>query len=172
MIISILVAVSKNHVIGKENKLPWHLPADLKYFKRTTLGHHIVMGRSTFESIGKPLPGRTNVIITRQEHYQAPGCVVVGDIKKAFEFCRTQGEEECFVVGGGDIIRQTLLWADRIYLTCIDAEFEGDTFFSPLNEDDWQLVKDEPYEADDQNSYPYRFQVYEAKSQPSEPSAS
>src|ERR1044071_6793485 len=104
MIISILVAVSQNHVIGKDNKLPWHLPADLKYFKQTTIGHHIIMGRATYESIGRALPGRSNIVVTRQEDYEAAGCIVVSDIKKAFDYCRNQNETECFVIGGGDII--------------------------------------------------------------------
>src|SRR5258705_8752501 len=99
MTISIIVAVSQNNVIGKDNKLPWHLPADMKYFKQLTMGHPIIMGRSTYESLGKPLPGRANIIITRQEDYQAEGCIVVGDLNSAFEVAKKEEPDECFVIG-------------------------------------------------------------------------
>ena len=160
MIISIIVAVSQNGVIGKDNKLPWHLPADLKYFKRLTMGHHIVMGRSTFDSIGKALPGRTNVIITRQRDFKAEGCVVVHELKQAFELARSNNENECFVIGGGDIIRQSLVWADKIYMTRILHDFDGDTFFPQLN-DDWRLVSEDPNLPDEKNQYAYAFLVYD-----------
>lgn len=161
MIISFIVAVSQNHVIGKDNKMPWHLPADMQYFKRLTTGHHIIMGRGTYESLGRPLPGRTNIIVTRQQQYQAPGCVVVGDLKTAFDYAKEKNETEAFVIGGGDIFKQSLVWADRIYLTKVFHNFEGDTFFSELNADDWKMVSEERHLPDEKNRYAYAFQQYE-----------
>jgi len=161
MIISIIVAVSQNDVIGKDNKLPWHLPADLKYFKKLTMGHHIVMGRLTYEAIGKPLPGRTNIIVTRQEDFSAEGCIIVSELKRAFEHAEDDGESECFVIGGGDIIRQSLVWADKIYITRIFHNFEGDTFLPALSEDDWKLASEERHLPDEKNHYAYAFEVYE-----------
>jgi len=166
MIISILVAVSQNNVIGNDNKLPWHLPADMKYFKQLTLGHPIIMGRSTHESLGKALPGRTNIVITRQDDYEALGCVVVGDLHSAFDVAKKEEPIECFVIGGGDIIRQTLLWADKIYITRIFHNFEGDTFFPQLNKDDWNLLSEERHLPDEKNRYAYAFQVYEQSKKP------
>lgn len=160
MTISIIVAVSQNNVIGKENKLPWHLPADLKYFKRITMGHHIIMGRATFETLGRALPGRTNMVVTRQELYEADGCIVSGDLRSAIDYCKERGETECFVIGGGDIIRQALIWADKIYMTRIFHEFDGDTYFPDLNEDDWKLVSEEKHLPDEKNRYPFAFRVY------------
>ncbi|MFI5135388.1 MAG: dihydrofolate reductase [Chitinophagales bacterium] len=160
MIISILVAVSQNNVIGRENKIPWHLPADMKYFKQLTMNHHIIMGRATYESIGRPLPGRVNVVVTRQENYSAPDCVVVSDIRSAFDYCIQHGETECFVIGGGDIIRQSLVWADKVYMTAIFHDFEGDTFFPELNPDDWKLVSEERHLPDEKNHYAFAFRIY------------
>jgi dihydrofolate reductase len=164
MIISLILAVSQNNVIGKDNKLPWYLPDDWKYFKRLTIGHHIIMGRATYESLGKPLPGRQNIIITRQENYEAPGCIIVGDLKSAFEFAKDKNETEAFVIGGGDIFRQSLVWADKIYLTRVFHNFEGDTYFSDLNKDDWQMVSEERHLPDEKNRYAYAFQLYELAS--------
>lgn len=161
MIISLIVAVSQNNVIGKDNKLPWYLPEDWKYFKRVTSGHHIIMGRATYESLGKPLPGRTNIVVTRQQTYDAPGCIIVGDIKAGFEYARSHGEAECFVIGGADIFRQSLVWADRIYLTRVMHDFDGDTIFPELNHDDWKMIKEERHLPDEKNRYPFSFQVYE-----------
>jgi len=161
MIISIIVAASQNNVIGKENKLPWHLPADMQYFKATTIGHHIIMGRSTWETLGKPLPGRTNIIVTRQEHYKADGCIIVANLKSAFTYAREHGETECFIIGGGDVFRQSLVWADKIYLTTIFHNFDGDTFFLQLNPDDWLLISEQRHLPDQKNRYAYAFKVYE-----------
>ncbi len=162
MIISIIVAVSQNNVLGKDNKLPWYLPADMKYFKQITLGHPVIMGRSTYEALGAPLPGRLNIIITRQEDFLAPGSIIVNNLKAAFDAARNEKDEEIFVIGGGDIIRQTLVWADRIYLTRIFEDFDGDTFFPQLNEDDWKLVSEERHQSDEKNRYEYAFRVYAA----------
>ena len=163
MIISFIVAVSQNNVIGKEGNLPWHLPADMKYFKQLTLSHHIIMGRGTFEGLGKALKGRTNIVVTRQPDYNAPDCVVVGDLKSAFEYTREHNETECFVIGGGDVFRQSLIWADKIYLTKVFHNFDGDTFFPDLNEDDWKMVSEERHLPDEKNRYAFAFQVYEIR---------
>ena len=114
MMISLIVAVAENNVIGKDNKLPWHLPADLKYFKQTTAGHPVIMGRGTFESLGKPLPGRTNIIITRQQHYKADGCIITDSLETAIAFARETGTDEAFILGGGDIFRQCYCWSWRL----------------------------------------------------------
>lgn len=161
MIISLIVAAAENNVIGKEGKLPWHLPADMKYFKQTTAGHVVIMGRGTFESLGKALPGRTNIVITRQEQFTAAGCVVVGNLKVAIDHATAEGEQEAFIIGGGDIFLQSILWADRIYLTRIFHSFEGDTFFPVLNEEDWRMVNEQPHHPDEKNKYPFAFQIFE-----------
>jgi dihydrofolate reductase len=132
MIISQIVAMAKNRVIGKDNQMPWHLPEDLKRFRKITSNSIVIMGRKTFESIGKPLPKRLNVIITRNPEYKAQGCEVFTSVAEALEFCNGQKDkwgEEVFIIGGAEIYRQTISRTDRIYLTLIDKEFEGDTFF-------------------------------------------
>ncbi|MEP7127833.1 MAG: dihydrofolate reductase [Chitinophagales bacterium] len=161
MIISLIVAAAENNVIGMEGKLPWHLPADMKYFKQTTAGHVVIMGRGTYDSLGKPLPGRTNIVITRQQNYNALGCVVVGNLKAAIDHAVEKGEQEAFIIGGGDIFIQSVLWADRIYLTRIFHSFEGDTFFPTLNEEDWKMVHEQRHQADEKNRYAFAFQVFE-----------
>ncbi len=161
MIISIVAAASQNDVLGKDNKLPWHLPADMKYFKQLTMGYPVIMGRSTYEALGKALPGRTNIVITRQDNYIAPGCIVVGNVRSAIDAAKKEHQEECFVIGGGDIIRQTLVWADKIYLTRIFHDFDGDTFFPAINKDDWKLVSEEHHLPDEKNRFAYAFQLFE-----------
>ena len=163
MIISFIVAVSQNSVIGTDGKLPWHLPADMKYFKQLTLGHHIIMGRATFETLGKALPGRENIVVTRQTEYHAPGCIVVGDLRSGIDYAATHSETECFIIGGGEIFRQSLLWADKIYMTKVFHHFDGDTFFPELNEDDWKMVSEERHLPDEKNRYPFAFQVFEIR---------
>ncbi len=137
MIISIIVAVAENNVIGQGNKLIWHISEDLKRFKNLTTGHHILMGRKTFESIGKALPNRTNVVISRNKDFNAPGCIVVDSLQRALEI--SKDDEEVFIVGGGEIYRQALPITDKIYLTKVEAQFEGDTFFPPINPDEWRF---------------------------------
>lgn len=161
MIISLIVAAAENNVIGLEGKLPWHLPADMKYFKQTTAGHTVIMGRGTYESLGKPLPGRSNIVITRQENYAAPGCSVVGSLKAAIDYAAETGDSEAFIIGGGDIFMQSVLWADRIYLTRIFHSFEGDTFFPVLNNEDWVMVNEQIHPADEKNKYAFSFQTFE-----------
>lgn len=159
MIVSILVAKSKNDVIGKNNQLPWHLPADLKHFKDLTMGHHMIMGRKTFESIGKPLPGRTSVIITRQKDYKAPGCIVVSSIEDALKAC--VNDDEVFIIGGGEIFKETMNTADKIYLTEIGEEFEGDVFLPKIDLLKWKLIQKQTFKPDEKNKYGYCFCEYE-----------
>ena len=154
MIVSDVVAISENHVIGKDNKLLWYLPNDLKHFKEITIGHTIIMGRKTYESVGKPLPKRRNIIITRQRA-TIPGCEVVNSIEAALALCA--GEDEVFIVGGTEIYRQSLALTDRIYLTIIHKEFEGDSFFPDINKEEWKEVSREDHQPDAKNPLPYSF---------------
>ena len=158
-LLSAVVAAAENNAIGKDNQLLWHLPNDLRFFKRTTTGHTVVMGRKTYESVGKPLPNRRNIIITRQAGYTAPGAEVVNSLAAALERCAD--EEEVFIVGGAEIYRQALPLLDRIYLTRVHAQPEGDTFFPELGGKDWQLVSEEKHPADDRHAYSYAFMIYE-----------
>ncbi len=224
--VSVIVAMSRNRVIGKENKLIWHLPADLKHFKETTMGKPIIMGRKTFESVGKPLPGRTNIVITRNKDYQAPGCLMAASVKQALEMVnkgkadpgtskdtteqselnRSHLEEakehpeinmstsedtkyqsernpdpskdpkeqpeikpgpskgnEVFIAGGGEIYKQAMPLADRMYITIIDHDFDGDTFFPRFSATDWMLSEEIYHPADEKNKYPMLFRTYERK---------
>jgi dihydrofolate reductase len=161
MTISAILAMSKNRVIGKDNQIPWHLSADLKYFKRTTLNHHIIMGRKTFLSIGNPLPKRTNVVLTRNPFFIASNVLVATSIEEGLQLARDNGEEETFIIGGGEIYRQSMPYLDKIYLTLIEVEVEGDVFFPELDESQWKLVSEEAHKADDKNEYNYSFLIYE-----------
>ena len=155
MKISIVVAMAANRVIGRDKQLPWHLPADLKHFKETTMGKPILMGRKTWESIGRPLPGRTNIVITRDEDYVAPGCVVVHSIEAALQ---AAGEvDEVMVIGGAEFYRQVLPQADTIYLTRVHRGFEGDTRFPELDEAEWEEVGRIDCKADEKNPHAYSF---------------
>jgi len=167
MKVSLIVAVSENGVIGKDNDLIWHLPKDMKFFKETTQDHHVIMGRKNFESIPhkfRPLPNRTNVIITRQSDYKAEGCLVVNSVEESIEIAKQNGDTEPFIIGGGQIykiaLEQNLV--DRIYLTRIHHPFEGDTFFPELNSD-WEELKREDRYADEKNKHNYSFIVLEKK---------
>ena len=157
MKISIIVAKSKNNVIGKNNQLPWYLPADLHHFKSITMGKPIIMGRKTAESIGKPLPGRRNIIITRDKNFHANGCDVVHSIDDALNAEKT--EKEVMIIGGANLYSQFLPRADCIYMTIIDAELEGDIFFPELNSE-WKLTSEEKFSGDEKNKYAYRFLIY------------
>lgn len=162
MTLSIIVAVANNNVIGRDNQLPWHMPADLKRFKQLTSGHHLIMGRRTFESVGK-LPNRVNVVVTRSHDYQPPdGVAVARSIDEAISKAEAAHDPEIFIGGGTEIFNQVLHRADRMYLTRIHAEPEGDTFFPEFDDvNEWQLVDAEHYEADERNPYPYSFLTYE-----------
>ncbi len=161
MIVSAILAMSKNRVIGKDNKIPWHLTADLKYFKRTTLNHHIIMGRKTFLSIGKPLPKRTNIVLTRNPFFVASNIIATSSIDEALSIAQNNEETEVFIIGGGEIYRQSMPYWDKVYITLIDLEVEGDVFFPELDKNEWQLISEDPHEADEKNEYNYTFLVYE-----------
>lgn len=163
MIISLLVAASENNVIGKYNKLPWHLPDDLKYFKNLTWGMPILMGRKTYESIGRPLPGRKSIVITRNKDWQQQGIEVVHSIDEAVEKAKAFGVKEIFVIGGAEIFKTTFPDAKRIFLTRIHHYFDGDTYLPEINETEWTLASSRYCEADQKNSYDHTYQVWERK---------
>ncbi|MFP4090586.1 MAG: dihydrofolate reductase [Cyclobacteriaceae bacterium] len=160
MIRSIIAAKSDNNVIGKDNDLVWHMPADLKFFKNTTKGHWVIMGRKTFESMNGPLPNRTHIIITRKPDYQAEGCYVVSSIEAAFELASRQNLDKVFILGGAEIYRQTMDKAEQMYITEIKSTFEGDSFFPDIDSTYWQEVSREEHPADEKNPYPYAFVEY------------
>ena len=160
MQISLIVAMSENNMIGAGGDLPWRLSADLRRFKKLTMGHHIVMGRKTYESIGRPLPGRTMVVISRKSDYQAEFGHVVHSVNAALEFARTAGDDEVFVIGGGEIYRQALPLVDRVYLTRVHAEVEGDTVFPAVDFANWTLVEKEECDADGKNQFAHSFCIY------------
>lgn len=162
MIISAIAAMSSNRVIGVENQLPWHLPADMKYFMRTTRGHHVIMGRKTFESMGVPLKNRTNIIITRDMFYSASGIMVTHSLREALEIPRVHEEQEVFIIGGAEIYKLALPVLDRIYLTEIDLEVEnGDAFFPMFESSEWKIISEEKHDPDIKNQYSYTFKIFE-----------
>ncbi len=163
--LSILVAMARNRVIGQNNKLPWHLPADLKHFKFLTMGQTIVMGRKTYESIGRPLPGRTNIIITRQTSYEVPGAIVVNSIEDAFLVCEKTGitDSEHFIIGGEELFRQTLEVCQRMYVTEIHRDFKGDTFFPAFNPYDCEETQRDKHFYDGDNNMEYHFVILDRK---------
>lgn len=159
--ISLIAAMAENRVIGANNALPWRLPADLKHFRRLTSGHHIIMGRRNYESIGKPLPDRTNIVITRNADYRAPGCLVRNSIEEALAAVRD--DSEVFIIGGAEIYRQVLDRADRLYLTLIHSNIQGDTYFPEFNGYQWQEISRESHTADEANPHAYTFLTYARK---------
>ncbi len=161
MIISAIVAVSRNGFIGKNNQIPWYLPADLKYFKRTTLHHHIIMGRKSYLSIGRPLPKRENIVVSRDPFLVVNGCTVVHSIEEAIQFAKDHGEEEAFIIGGGEIYRQSVPLWDRLYLTEVDIEVEGDVRFVEWDSKEWQLVSEDNHSPDEKNEFAYSFKIYD-----------
>lgn len=167
VILSLLVAASENNVIGKDNQLPWHLPNDLKYFKNQTWGMPILMGRKTFQSIGKPLQGRKSIVITRNQSWQHEGVYAVHSIDEAIEKAKAYGAKEIFVIGGAEIFNSSFLKADRIYLTRVHHNFDGDAFFPEVKVDDWDLVQNRFCAADEKNVYAHTFQVWERKTKAS-----
>jgi dihydrofolate reductase len=163
MKLSIIVAVAANNVIGKDNQLIWRLPADLKQFKMLTMGHPMIMGRKTFDSIGKPLPGRTSIIITRQPDYTHEGCLIVHSLEQAIQEAHKVDEKEAFVVGGAEIYRQSIRLADKIYLTQLYQSFDGDTFFPEIDASLWQEVRRASFSPDEKNAYAFDFVELERK---------
>lgn len=163
MNISIIVAVGSNNAIGKDNTLIWHLPADMKFFKEKTTGHCIITGRKNYESIPekfRPLPNRTNIVITRQADYYAPGAIVTSSVETALEKAKSTGDTEIFIIGGGDIFRQSLHLADTIYLTKIEESFDADVFFPELDPVQWKEVARVNGIRDEKNKYDYTFYTY------------
>ncbi|MCJ8164908.1 dihydrofolate reductase [Pontibacter sp. E15-1] len=154
--IAIVVAAAENNVIGKDNGLIWHLPADLRHFKQITMGHPMVMGRKTYESIGQPLPGRTSIIVTSQPDFAAEGCLVAHSLQEGLTQAKQLDEEVC-IIGGGEIFRQALPLTDTIYLTRVHHTFEGDVFFPELDEAVWETVEEEHHAPDDKNKFSYTF---------------
>lgn len=160
--ISLIWAMGENQVIGINNSLPWHLPEDLKFFKRTTLGHPIAMGRKTLDSLGRLLPGRENIVITRNRDFSYEGCTVLHSEAELIEYANKKNEE-IFVIGGAEIYKTFLPYADRLYVTRIHASFEGDTYFPELNLEEWVLVSKEDGIKDEKNPFHYEFNIYKRK---------
>jgi dihydrofolate reductase len=157
MLISLIVAAAQNGVIGRDNQLIWHLPDDLKQFKRLTTGHPIIMGRKTFDSIGKPLPNRTSIVITRNQDWQFEGVIVVNSVNEAIEAARQTGTDEAFVIGGAEVYKMTLPVADKIYLTEVKAEFEGDAYLNVPNKEEWQEVSRVSHATDEKHTIAFDF---------------
>lgn len=157
MTLSIIAALGRNRAIGYQNQLPWRLPADLQRFKQLTMGHHMLMGRKTFASIGRPLPGRTSIIITRQADYQAEGCLIAHSLEEAIAMAKARGEQEVFVIGGADIYAQALSIADCMYLTWVEAEPEADAFFPIFDENEWETSEEARFVADEKHQYAMKF---------------
>ena len=156
--LSLIVAISENHVIGREGQLPWHLSADLKRFKQLTMGHHIVMGRKTYDSIGRQLPGRISVVLTRQSEWTVEGVLTACDLPTALKLAGD--DEEVFVIGGSQIYQLALPLVDRLYVTQVHATVDGDTYFPAITDDQWQLQQTDSFAADEKNDHDYSFLVY------------
>jgi len=159
--VSIIVAISENNAIGKDNQLLWHLPADLKHFKEITSGHTIIMGRKTYDSIGRPLPNRRNIVITRKADLQIENVEIVNSLDEAISLCAN--ENEVFIIGGAEIYKNAILLGNRIYLTTVHQEYEADVFFPEINADEWSETYREYHAADEKNSVAYTFSTLERK---------
>lgn len=163
MIISMIAAMGSNRVIGKDNDIPWHLPNDFKFFKNTTKGHYVIMGRKNWESLPhkfQPLPDRPNVVITRQDSYHAEGAVIISNLEDAIKIASEAGEEEAFIIGGGEIYRMGLSLANKIYLTEINGAFEGQVTFPEFSKEDWKEVSREHHPIDDRHAYAFDIVTY------------
>jgi dihydrofolate reductase len=156
--IIMIAAVAENNALGKNNELVWHLPNDFKRFKSLTTGHHIIMGRKTFESFPKPLPNRVHIVITRQNYYKPEGCIVVNSIEKAIELCPK--DEDSYIIGGGEIYNLALPYTDIIELTKVHHTFDADAFFPRINKSEWQLVESEANFKDEKHLYDYTYETY------------
>ena len=161
---TIVVAMGKNREIGVDNQLLWHLPKDLKHFKEITSGHPIVMGRKTYESIGKPLPNRTNIVVSRKKDWFEEGILIVGSLKEALKFAK-KIDENVFILGGGNIYEQTIDLVDKLEVTLVDAELNADTFFPKIDEKIWRKTDEICHEKDEKNNYNFCFQTFERKSE-------
>jgi dihydrofolate reductase len=163
MIISLIVAASENNAIGKNNQLLWNLPNDLKFFKNKTWGMTVLMGRKTFEAVNRPLPGRVNIVITTQPNWTAADVWVAKNIDDAIAQAETTNCKEIFIIGGGEIYKQSMVLANRIYMTRVHAVLDGDAFFPVIEEDKWKLIENIDFAADDKHAYAYSFQTWEKK---------
>jgi dihydrofolate reductase len=163
MTISLIVAAAENNAIGKNNQLLWHLPNDLKFFKNTTWGMPVIMGRKTFEAVNKTLPGRFNIVITRQDDWKAEGVIVATDLKDALNKAAETNCNEIFIIGGGEIYKQAFEMADTIYLTRVHATLDGDTFFPAIDESKWKQTASQDFEVDEKHKYAYSFQTWKRK---------
>ena len=162
MLISAIVAISKNNVIGRDGHLPWHLSADLKRFKAITTGHSIILGRKNYDDIGRPLPNRTNYVLTRNAAFEAPGCIVCNSLAQAIESAQTAGENECFIIGGAAVYREAMPQVEKLYLTRVLSHVEGDVFFPEWN-DKFQKESAESFPADEKNDFPTTFEIWVRK---------
>lgn len=160
MKVSCIVATALDNVIGKDNQIPWYLPADLKYFKKVTLGHHIIMGRNCYESIGRPLPKRTNIIVTRNPYYIVSNCLIVHSIEEALIEAEKNGEKEAFIIGGGKIYEQTEQLWDTLYWTEVQLKVDGDVHFPNIDLSQWKLESTEAHQPDEKNEHAYNFNVF------------
>ncbi len=160
MIISLIVAMDEKGGIGRQNRLPWHLPSDLKRFKRLTMGHHLVMGRKTYETIGKPLDGRVMIVITHQKGYSAPGCQVAHSLGEAMKIAEDHQEKEVIIIGGGEIFRQAIGLANKIYLTTVHARVGADIIFPKIDLNNWERIESEPGSGEEQDDYASDFATY------------
>jgi dihydrofolate reductase len=159
--ISLIVAMDKNRAIGKDNQLPWHLPEDLKNFKRLTTGHHMLMGRKTFDSIGRALPNRISLVLTRSPKQNQENLFYFSDINQAIDHAKAAGESELFIIGGANIYEQTLEMADRLYLTQVEAKVDGDAHFPEINFSQWREVETKSYPVTENNPYSWDFKILE-----------
>ncbi|MEQ9593075.1 MAG: dihydrofolate reductase [Cyclobacteriaceae bacterium] len=166
MIVSLIAAVSKNRIIGRNNDLPWRLPDDMKYFMQTTQHHHVIMGRKNYESLPekfRPLPNRKNIVITRQKDFKAEGCVVVNSLQAALKIAEDAQQEEVFIIGGAQVYKQALPLTQRMYLTEIDAIVLGDTSFPEFDQEEWQEISRKEHPTDNKHQFEFDFVVYERK---------
>lgn len=160
MLISAIVAISRNNVIGRDGHLPWHLSADLKRFKAITMGHSIILGRKNYDDIGRPLPNRTNYVLTRNTAFEAPGCIVCSSLELALNKASAAGESECFIIGGAAVYRDAMPLVKKLYVTRVLADVDGDVFFPEWGEG-WHKVSEEQFGADEKNDFPTVFEVWE-----------
>ena len=168
MKVSIIVAIAQDNVIGKNNDLVWHLPKDMKFFMDSTLNHYVIMGRRNYDSIPekyRPLKNRTNIVVTRNTAFHAPNCVVVSSIREGIEAAKKKGDKECFIIGGGQIYKEALEMnmVDKMYITHINQEFEGDTFFPQFNKEDWNLRVLMEHQKDEKNTHDFIIVEYTKK---------
>lgn len=161
MIVSIVVAIAENNAIGKDNQLLWHLPADLKHFKDITSGHTVIMGRKTYDSIGKPLPNRRNIVVTRNRELELPGTEITNSLEEALALC--EGTEEIFIIGGAELYNRALAATNRIYLTKVHQTYEADTFFPEIDPAEWKELSIENHLPDEKNKVAYTFSTLERK---------